>query len=88
MIFSGNLAFGKTTWQSTVFANPVDILGGRTVSWYPSHAVDGRLSDGINEYYECAETQIDGHQSWWMVDLGQLHTVYNVSIAAPSKCMY
>ncbi len=53
-----------------------------------SNAVNGFLHNGHNEYYKCAETNIDGHQSWWMVDLGQVHTVYNVSIAAPYECKY
>ncbi len=76
---SGNLAYQKVAWQSSVFV-------GDNVTRYASNAVDGRLSDGDDEYRECAETQIDDHDSWWMVDLGQLHTVYNVSIAVPYNC--
>ncbi len=76
---SGNVAFRKTAWQSSVY----DPHGTHRSA---SNAVNGKMSDhGIWEHRQCAQTQRAG-QSWWMVDLEHLYTVHNVSIVAPFNC--
>ncbi len=81
------MAYEKTSWQSNVFGGYVDFVGN-DYDRPASNAVDGSLHDGHQEFYLCSETRDDGHDPWWTVDLGQVYTVHNVSIAAPHNCRH
>ena len=77
-LLTGNIALGKTTRQSSTYAN-------YTTS---DKAVDGSRKNNMTRHKSCACTKKNS-PSWWRVDLGQPSKVVSVKItnrlASPSR---
>ena len=64
---------GSRTWQSTTNSGALS-----------AGVVDGLTSMSFDPT-TCSDTWID-LRSWWTVDLGQLLTIYEVTIFPPQDC--
>ena len=72
-VFPGNVAYGKTA-SSSAFDNKLG-LG-------PSKAIDGGVNQDIDRGGECFHSADNPEYDyeWWMVDLGSVYQITNVTI--------
>ena len=73
LIVQGNIAYGKSATASGVYWASTDI-------YQPNKAVDGNADSNVDSGH-CFHCVGDPSKtSWWRVDLGGLHMVYNVTL--------
>ena len=72
-----NIAAGKNTEQSSVYASNVDKFG-------PANAVDGNQTGVVNEF--TVTHTLNEENSWWRVDLGAVYDISSITVYNRTEC--
>ena len=75
-----NIAIGKPVTQSTTQPSET---GGAT--YQATMAVDGDTSGTLPSPWSCAHTTQNVVPAWWMVDLQQNYSIYQIKVTAHGK---